>query len=177
MKSSTRHNNKHAVKNKYKNTPYNITSSAYKYMPNYNYDLYPHKYQKRKIKKIKYVKVEQNLKTHSLTFFLTLSIFATFITSFVLIEALTIQKKFEIENLTNNLKEINENNKYLETELSKNLDLKYIENIASSKLKMQKPANHQIIHINVPKESYTIINENINNKNNFIHKFLKILKK
>ena len=100
---------------------------------------------------------------------------ATFVTSIIFIEALIIQKKFEIDTLNENLKEITENNKNLETELAKNLDLDYVEYIATSELGMQAPASHQIVHINVPKESYSQKNNNIE-KQSFLSKISNLLK-
>ena len=140
---------------KYKNNYYNHTSVAHNYAPEYDYIPKKRNRPIRKIQKERYVKAEQGLKLFSLKFFVALTIVSTFIIGVVFIEALTIQKKFEIEDLTATLKEINENNKNLETELAKNLDLDYVEAKASSELGMQKPASHQIVHINVPKESYS----------------------
>lgn len=60
-----------------------------------------------------------------------------------------------MDELNGQLSQITEYNRYLEIELSKNLDLEYIENVAINKLGMQKPAPHQIIYISVPKESYS----------------------
>ncbi len=91
----------------------------------------------------------------SLKFLASFIIIATFIVAIIFVEALTIQKRFDIDTLNSTLKEINENNKNLETELAKNLDLDYVEYIASTELGMQRPASHQVVHINVPKESYS----------------------
>ncbi len=53
------------------------------------------------------------------------------------------------------LESIQEDNEYLRTSIEDNLDLKYIEQEAI-KLGMQKPAEYQLMKINVPKESYTV---------------------
>ena len=162
---------------KYRNNYYNYTSVAHDYQPSYDYQpKIPTNRRIKKIKKEKYVKVEENLKILSLNFWSTFVILATFIISVIFVEALTIQKKFEIDTLNATLKEISENNKNLETELAKNLDLEYVEYIASSELGMQKPASHQIVHINVPKESYTEKGQ-INNEETFISKIKNLLKK
>ena len=58
--------------------------------------------------------------------------------------------------MTQKLKQLEENNDYLEAELAKNIDLEKVEKIATTKLGMQKPSNHQIIYINIPKQSYTV---------------------
>ncbi len=133
---------------------YNYTSVAYDYEPEYSTSRHINR-RIKKIKKDKYVEAEKGIRFFSLKFIATLVIISTFVISIIFIEALTIQKKFDIEDLNITLKEIKENNKYLETELAKNLDLEYVEYIATSELGMQKPANHQIVHIDVPKESYS----------------------
>lgn len=162
---------------KYRNNYYNYTSVAHNYQPAYDYQpKIPTNRRIKKIKKEKYVKVEQNLKILSLKFWSTFVILATFIISVIFVEALTIQKKFEIDTLNTTLKEISENNKNLETELAKNLDLEYVEYIASSELGMQKPASHQIVHINVPKESYTEKGQ-VSNEETLITKIKNLLKK
>lgn len=140
---------------RYKNNHYNYTSVAHNYAPEYDYIPKKRNRPIKKIQKERYVKAEQGLKIFSLKFFVALVIVSTFIVGVVFIEALTIQRKFEIESLTATLKEINENNKNLETELAKNLDLDYVESKAILNFGMQKPASHQIVHINVPKESYS----------------------
>lgn len=138
------------------NNYYNHTSVAHDYQPQYEYNPKPLVNRRiKKIKKEKYVKVEQNLKVFSLKFYATLAIITTFIIAAVFIDALIIQKRFDIDALSSTLKEINENNKNLETELAKNLDLEYVEYIATTELGMQKPTSNQIIHINIPKESYS----------------------
>lgn len=159
----------------YRNSQYNNSSLARDYLPDYEYQVGKIKKPVRKIKKDKYIKTEQGLRFLSLKFVVTVAILATFITSIIFIEALIIQKKFEIDELNANLKEITENNKNLETELAKNLDLDYVEYVASSELGMQKPASHQIIHINVPKESYSQKNNN-NQNETFFSKISNLLK-
>ena len=162
---------------KYRNNYYNYTSVEHNYQTAYDYQpKIPTNRRIKKIKKEKYVKVEQNLKILSLKFWSTFVILATFIISVIFVEALTIQKKFEIDTLNTTLKEISENNKNLETELAKNLDLEYVEYIASSELGMQKPASHQIVHINVPKESYTEKGQ-VSNEETLITKIKNLLKK
>lgn len=66
--------------------------------------------------------------------------------------------------MTQKLKQLEENNDYLEAELAKNIDLEKVEKIATTKLGMQKPSNHQIIYINIPKQSYTVKYENKTSK-------------
>lgn len=158
-----------------KSNYYNYTSVAYDYEPEHNTSRHINR-RIKKIKKEKYVKAEQGLRFLSLRFITTFAIISTFIISIIFIEALTIQKKFDIDDLNTTLKEITENNKNLETELAKNLDLEYVEYVATSELGMQKPANHQIVHINVPKESYSQKGK-IEKEDNFLGKISKLIKK
>ncbi|WP_250277351.1 hypothetical protein [[Clostridium] colinum] len=165
-------------KNNYKynkNNYYNYSSVAHDYT-SYQ-DNKPTKSNKRikKVKKEKYVKVEEGLKIFSLKFFVTFIMLATFIVCIIFVEALIVQKRFEIDSLNIALKEITENNKNLETELAKNLDLEYVEYIASSELDMQKPASHQIVYIDIPKESYSE-KSNTKDTESFLTKFLNVLK-
>ena len=168
-------NNIYTRNAKYKNIQYNNSSLARNYLPDYEYQVNKIKKPIRKIKKDKYIKAEQGLNFLSLKFVVTVAILATFVASIIFIEALIIQKKFEIDTLNENLKEITENNKNLETDLAKNLDLDYVEYIATSELGMQAPASHQIVHINVPKESYSQKNNNIE-KQSFLSKISNLLK-
>lgn len=137
-----------------RNNYYNYTSVAHDYEPDYKKNKGINK-RIKKIKKEKYVKAEQGLSFVSLKFLVSFVIIATFIVAIIFVEALTIQKRFDIDTLNATLREINENNKNLETELAKNLDLDYVEYIATTELDMQKPASHQIVHISIPKESYS----------------------
>ncbi len=185
---NNKRNTNRAYKNnytsKYRNTRYNYTSEAF------DYDDYEPTYRPRPKSKpkpreensnrsrtkkkykltkrdgsIKYVQAEKDVKIFSFKFILSLIIIMALITCIVILEAKIIEQRFEMDSLNTTLGELNEYNRYLEIELSKNLDLEYIEAIAINKLGMQRPSPHQIIYISVPKESYSetrIINtENI----------------
>ena len=166
--------NNYRPSNRHKNNYYNYTSVAHDYAPAYENSKKINK-RIKKIKKEKYVKVEQGLKIFSLKFIITFMIVTTFVIGIIFVEALIVQRKFEIDSLNITLKEISENNKNLETELVKNLDLEYVENVASFELGMQKPSTYQVIHINVPKESYSQKN-NEQEKNVFLDKFKNLFK-
>ncbi len=153
-------NNVHKAKNsRYKSkNKYIKTSEAFKYdiasLPEYR----PLKKRVRKKLQDVYIKAEQKERYLSFKFFATFAIVASFALTYVTISAKVLEKKFEIQDLSAQLKEIKEVNSYLETQIAKNLDLDYIEQYASVNLKMQKPASHQIVYIDVPKESYTKVN-------------------
>lgn len=166
-------NNKKYSENYIKHNYYNNTSEAFKYAPNYEpeYNPVPKRRVRKKIKE-KYVKAEQNERYLSLKFFVGLAIFATIGICVVGINAKTIEKRFKIDSLNSELKEIRELNKNLQTDIAKNLDLDYIQKYATENLRMQKPSSHQIVHISVPKESYTVKNNKLNiDEDGFFKKF------
>lgn len=164
--------NKYNVNNR--NNYYNYTSTAYDYEKEYKSSPSINK-RIKKVKKEKYVKAEQGIKFLSLKSITTFTIIVTFIIAIIFIEALIIQRKFDIDTLNAELKEITENNKNLETELAKNLDLEYVEHVATTELGMQKPAYYQIVHINVPKESYSE-KGNIKKQETFLTKLYNFIK-
>lgn len=149
----------------YRNSYYNYSSEAYKYYPEYEEIQYPRRRQKTRVKtkrkpvvsrrvifkKETKANIADQFKTCvaiSLVFAFSLALLCSF--------ASTTAKREEINILTSNLKQLNESNSNLQSELQKNIDLNKIEKVASTKLGMQKPANHQIVYINVPKQSYTV---------------------
>lgn len=146
---------------------YNQTSEAYDYSLQNKYLPSNKKFRKPRVKRRieKYVKSEKNIKFYSSSLLSKVfPLLITIIFAMVVIlclEADIIQKRFEVDKLTLQLKEVNENNVNLETKLAENLDLDYIEKIASTNLDMQKPASHQIVYINVEKESYSEKKQNI----------------
>lgn len=166
---------KNNTNNKYKKniySRYNATSEAY----SYSYDTQAIPLPKRRVKKKQktiYRTVEENDKVLPIKIIIIIFVSILFITSAVYIEALSVQKRFEIDALNKTLYEITEDNINLETELAKSIDLEYIENVAVDKLGMQKPSSHQIIHINIPKESYSEKNNYIPKKN-FIDKIISL---
>lgn len=156
---------------KYKNAYYNYNSEAYKYFPDYENKNVPlRRKQRRTVKKtesprknyLKSKKVSRykiaSITNYSHSFKVFFAIFFTFVLSLGLIctYALNTQKRDRINKLNTELKQIIENNDYLQTELAKNLDLSTVEKIATTRLGMQKPDTHQIVYINVPKQSYTM---------------------
>lgn len=146
-------NYNNVYKNKY--NYYNNSSTAHDYSEDVYYKQNKINRRIRKKKKDVYVNVEQDTKILSFKSIFAFAFIIGFIILAVFMDATIIQKKFEIEEINSKIKEVNENNKNLETELAKNLDLKYVEAVAVSRLDMQKPALHQIIHIKIPKESYS----------------------
>lgn len=150
---------------------YNSTSEAHDYAPDIDYN--PRKKPKRKVRTerdVKYVAVEQDEKTISIWFVIGVAILSGLAVSIVLIEAKIIEKRFYIGDLNVEVKLVTDDNTNLENELAKNLDLEYIEKVATEQLAMQKPASHQIIYIEVPKESYAEANTYQSTQKSFLQR-------
>lgn len=89
--------------------------------------------------------------------------------------------RYKASVLSKELKILKEENAALRVQISESYDIKDIERIATLELKMSKPKSHQIIHITIPKESYSIVhNSNLNyyfndyneEEKNFLNKIL-----
>jgi len=65
----------------------------------------------------------------------------------------------EIKKLKSELKEIQNSNMLLKSEIAETVDLTYIKEVATEKLGMMEPAAHQIVYIEIPKVSYTAYNQ------------------
>lgn len=74
----------------------------------------------------------------------------------IMINATILEKQDDIRNLNSKLKSLDEKNLILEADISDQINLQYIEKEAKERLKMDKPAKHQIVYIDVPKSNYTI---------------------
>lgn len=74
----------------------------------------------------------------------------------IMINATILERQKSIKTLNSKLKTLEEKNLILESDISEQIDLKYIEKEAKERLKMDKPAKHQIVYIDVPKSNYTI---------------------
>ncbi len=73
----------------------------------------------------------------------------------VLSFAFISNKQIQISNLNKELDKLKNQNIITEADISKNIDIKKIEEIAINKLKMGKPKPHQIKHIEVTKQGYS----------------------
>lgn len=161
---------------RYSNAYYSYSSEAYKYYPeedDYNYS--SRKKRKRvktrkKTKKAKAPSMQYEIavnekQEHSLrTYFSICIVFACSLVTLCSYAANSKQKEY-ISSLNDELKHIQENNAFLETELVQSIDLGTVEKIAKTKLGMQKPEEYQQVYINVPKQSYTIQYENVSDVN------------
>ncbi len=75
----------------------------------------------------------------------------------VLFNSIITEQKRNINQLNKTLQNLKEENSEFEIDIVSTIDLQYIEEEAI-RLGMSKPANHQIIHIDVPKSNHTISN-------------------
>lgn len=74
---------------------------------------------------------------------------------------LSFTSKFYIESqitqLNSELKTVEEANLTLKTQISEQMDVKTIEELATTRLNMAKPEKHQIVYIDVKKPSYSLV--------------------
>ncbi len=73
--------------------------------------------------------------------------------------SITFNQK-EIKKLKTELKDIQNENMLLKSEIAETINLTYIKECAIERLGMMEPAAHQIIYIDIPKVSYTAYNQN-----------------
>lgn len=161
---------------RYSNAYYSYSSEAYKYYPeedDFNYSSKKKRKRfrtRKKAKKSKAPSMQYEIavnekQEHSLkTYF---SICVLFICSMALLcsYAANSKQREYISSLNDELKHIQENNAFLETELVQSIDLGTVEKVAKTKLGMQKPEEYQQVYINVPKQSYTIQYETVSDIN------------
>lgn len=111
----------------------------------------------KRSKKVKNVAIEFSFglkkKTSLMTYAMVFVISSSAIFCLIFM-ALTSQKKLEVTALKADLKQAQQNNIALQATIYDGYDLAEIEAVATSKLKMMKPEEHQIVRISVPEQSY-----------------------
>lgn len=119
----------------------------------------------RKIKKVK-------RDTYPLT--LTMLIFFVFITiSLNVLSTSFVQNQQQINKaIKNEYNELVSINNITRAEMSKQINLSHIEETAINKLGMVRPQKYQYVHIDVPKESYTVVETAAVPQTNFFLTFL-----
>jgi hypothetical protein len=136
------------------NYVYNNSSEALELYPDYE------EYTKRRRKTVKKPKTlersAERMPLSMIKVFVCVGVAFGMMVGFLNVNAANGAKSREILELREELEAINENNSYLETELNETIDLKKVEQIATTKLGMSKPQSYQIKYIDVPKESYTV---------------------
>ncbi len=162
----------------YSKSYYSYGSEAYKYYPEFEYGRRRRKDTRVERKKIRRKNIEERkvpqkarvrrkthyefIKSRKIDFkaYFAIGIFFSFVIVFICLFAVNTKKESEINGHLEELKKLEESNYMLKTEAAKNINLEEIEKIAKTRLNMQKPAPHQIVYINIPKQSYTIQYEN-----------------
>lgn len=148
------------------NSYYNSSSVAYDYETEREY-YEPRRKQsieRRKKAKRNKIKIVNEATVHSAKIYVPLVIIFAFAVSVVMSNARVIEQKATIAQLKDELKQVQEDNNNIETELTKNINMEEVEKQASQRLGMQKPASYQIVYIDVPKQSYTSKFENNSDK-------------
>jgi cell division protein FtsB len=67
-----------------------------------------------------------------------------------------VTKQDELQTLKGEIRELKSAMSFTESKISENLNLDYIRNRASRELGMREPLPHQIVYIELPKQSYTV---------------------
>ena len=75
--------------------------------------------------------------------------------------ALIFERQAAIRSLTNELRQVEEDNNFIRAQISQSYDIREIERIATQRLMMGRPQPHQIVHIYVPVTSHTVPNTEV----------------
>jgi len=133
----------------------------------------------RKVKKGKKAKIQRgtpkpktvykiNMQNHRafspMSFLLIVVVFGG-IVAWVSGTAFAAQRRYALSTAQATLKTIKQENSDLLKDLYEDYDLVDIEYVATVKLGMTKPEEHQIIHVNVPKQSYNVQYDNTTEEN------------
>jgi|GEM_PF-1179275 len=102
----------------------------------------------------------QNHRAFSPMSFLLVAVVFVGILSWVASTAHAAQRRYALTVAQSALKTIKQENSDLMKDLYEGYDLADIEYIATAKLGMTKPEEHQLVHISVPKQSYSVQYDN-----------------
>ena len=108
--------------------------------------------------KLRYRDVGQTSRIFSPLSIITLVIMFAAAIGIVMSSALIVERQHTIRALTSELRQIEEDNNLIRTQISLSYDIREIERVASQRLMMGRPQPHQIVHIYVPRTSQTITN-------------------
>ena len=134
----------------YSNSRYNYTSEALDYAVDAGVSA-PRKPKKR----IVFARAREVAPLSLVKTYGTIALLFTMALVNLIVFASNSTKRDSIVNMQEQVATLQEENMFLENSIEESLDLKKIENEAV-KLGLQKPAEYQIMHIQVPKESYTV---------------------
>lgn len=93
---------------------------------------------------------------YHIRFLLTAIVVCACCITMMIFNSTIVEKRRNIKTLNAQLRQMKQENLSLQADISEQLDLKYIEKVATEKLKMAKPNKYQIVYIDVPKSNYTI---------------------
>ena len=144
---------KRVYENRY-NYTYNNTSEAYEL---YTYEEDEIQSRRQKAKQAKEAALQrEKMPVGMLKVMLCVAVVFGMSVTYLSVSAGNNARYREIVSMNEQLETLNENNAYLETRLNETVDLKRIEELASTRLGMSKPKSYQIKYIDVQKESYTV---------------------
>lgn len=173
----------------YKNAVYNNGNVAYEIQPVY----YPENEsfpipappklrvnKKKHVAKHAAVRVISEYKVHKVKIIMAVSV--VFVCSVAVMgsSAILEQQRVGINQLKEQLSIVENENLTLQSEISEQADMKYIEEQAKTRLGMSAPKSYQTVYINVPKESYTMqynIEEEKEEEDFFLSKLFNMFKK
>jgi len=146
-------------KNSYQSHKYNNTSSAY------DYEIEEEEIPVRVVKRSKRVKrgTRQVYITNtdrsarpSILVFAAMAIMTVCFGLCVVSYSMVATQTSKNNKLRTDLKAMQSRTAELSIEVTQSMDLVEIERIARTRLEMSEPQLHQIVHVNVPKENYTV---------------------
>jgi len=108
--------------------------------------------------KLEYRNVGQTSKAFSLLSLVTLVLLFAAALGIVMSFAIVADQANNIRSLTAELRQIEEDNNLIRTQIAQSYDIREIERIASQRLMMSRPQPHQVVHIYVPSTSHTVTN-------------------
>lgn len=111
---------------------------------------------KTKAERLKEKQQIMEMARYHLKFLFTASVIFAGCIVMMMFNATITEKQENIKQLNYQLNTLKEENLSLEADISAQLDLKYIEKEATERLGMSKPADYQIVYIDVPKSNYTV---------------------
>ena len=137
---------------------YSYTSEAFKPLPTESESKPNAKKGKKKQSKpgLQYRDVGPTSRMFSPLSLITLVIMFAAALGIVMTSAMIVDRQQTIRALASELRQIEEDNNLLRTQISQSYDLREIELIASQRLTMGRPQPHQIVHIYVPRVSQVI---------------------
>ena len=145
-------------KSSYQSPRYNNTSSAYDYAAEEQEE----PARRRKVRKVKrgtkqvFVKNTDKTARPSVILFAGIMIMAASIGLSVVLYSMVATQTSGNNKLRAELKSMQSRTAELSVELTQSMDLVEIEHLARTRLEMSEPQLHQIVHVNVPRENYTV---------------------